>query len=163
MDASLDLAVARLAAQQHGVFDLGALDQIGCSPDQRRHRVRSGLWVPVHDGVYRIGGAPVTWRGGILAACLAGGRECVGSHRSAAAVWDVDGGARELREIVCRRWRRASEPGLIVHETKALDGRDVMVVDAIPVTTIERTLLDLGAVVHPLVVERAVETALRSA
>jgi hypothetical protein len=49
----------------------------------------------------------------------------------------------------------------VVHESKGLVQRDVTVVDAIPVTTIERTLLDLGAVRHPLTVERAVETALR--
>lgn len=161
MDTGLDLVVARLAEQQHGVFDLAALDRVGCSPDQRRHRVHTGRWVRVHDGVYRIGGAPVTWRGTVLAACLAGGPGTVGSHRSAAAVWAVDGGQTELREILCVRWHRSFEPGLIVHESKALDARDVTIVDAIPVTTIERTLLDLGAVVHPLTVEQAVETALR--
>jgi hypothetical protein len=85
----------------------------------------------------------------------------VGSHRSAATVWNVEGGDERLQEIQCLRWRRPKEPGLIVHESKALDARDVTVVDAIPVTTIERTLLDLGAVRHPLTVERAVETALR--
>ena len=161
MDNSRDLTLAQLAEQQHGVFDLGTLDDIGFSPDQRRHRVDAGLWITLHDGVYRIGGAPVTWRGGLLAACLAGGHDTVGSHRSAAAVWDVDGGRTAICEVLCPRWRRAFETGLIVHETKVLDARDITVVDAIPVTTIERTLLDLGAVVHPLIVERAGETALR--
>jgi len=161
MDTTLDLVLARLAAGQHGIFDLHTLERIGFSPDQRKQRVRSGRWVRVHDGVYQMGGAPVTWRGNVLAACLAGGSSTVGSHRSAAAVWGVDGGRKEIREILGPRWRRTFEPGLIVHETKVLDPRDVTVVDAIPVTTIERTLLDLGAVVHPHIVERAVETALR--
>ncbi len=49
----------------------------------------------------------------------------------------------------------------MIHESKALTSRDVTVIDAVPVTTVERTLLDLGAVCHPLTVERAVETALR--
>jgi len=50
---------------------------------------------------------------------------------------------------------------VIVHATKMLDLRDVTVIDGIPATTIERTLLDLGAIRHPLTVERAVETSLR--
>jgi len=161
MEPSLDLAVARLASAQHAVFDVAGLDALGCSVAERRHRVERGIWVSLHDGVYRIAGAPPTWRGDLLAACLAGGDDTVASHRSAAAIWNVDGGRRDVREILCPRWRRSFEDGPIIHETKALDARDVTVVDAIPVTTIERTLLDLGAVVTPVVVERAVETALR--
>lgn len=161
MNPTLDLALARLAEHQHSIFDVAALDQLGFSRDQRAQRVGTGRWVELHDGVYRMGGAPVTWRGGLLAACLAGGSHAVASHRSAASVWKVDGGDTRLRELLCPRWRRSSEPGLIVHETKVLDPRDVTIIDGIPVTTIERTLLDLGAVRHALTVERAVETALR--
>jgi hypothetical protein len=43
-----------------------------------------------------------------------------------------------------------------------LDDADMTIVDGIPVTTIERTIFDLGAVCSPLVVERAMEDALRS-
>jgi hypothetical protein len=50
---------------------------------------------------------------------------------------------------------------LIVHETKALSIRDLTVVDGIRSTTVERTLVDLGAVCSPRIVERAVEAALR--
>ena len=161
MEHALDLAVARLAAAQHGVFDVVALDRLGCTRDQRSTRLQRGIWITLFDGVYRIGGAPATWRADLFAACLAGGTDAVASHRSAAALWGVDGGRRDLREILCHRWRRTFEPGLIVHETKVLDPRDLTAVDAIPVTTVERTLLDLGAVVAPAVVERAVEAALR--
>jgi len=161
MDQSLDLDLARLAEAQHGIFDAALADHIGFTRDQRDHRVRQGRWVALFDGVYRMAGAPVTRRGTLLAACLASGPVAAASHRSGSALWGVEGGDDRIREIVCPRWRRAKEPGLVVHETKVLDARDVTVVDAIPVTTIERTLLDLGAVRHPLTVERAVETALR--
>lgn len=46
-----------------------------------------------------------------------------------------------------------------MHETKAFDAVDAMVTDGIPVTTPERTLLDLGAVCHPSVVEMALDAA----
>jgi hypothetical protein len=108
-----------------------------------------------------MAGAPVSWKGMVLAACLAGGPDAAASHRSASALWTIGGGDERIQEILCPRWRRPKEPGLVVHESKALDARDLTVVDAIPVITVERTLLDLGAVRHPLTVERAVETALR--
>jgi hypothetical protein len=57
-----------------------------------------------------------------------------------------------MQEITCPRWRRARHDGLVVHETKAFDPVDAMVIDGIPVTTPQRTLLDLGAVSHESIV-----------
>jgi very-short-patch-repair endonuclease len=48
-----------------------------------------------------------------------------------------------------------------VHESKVIDHWDLRVVDGIPSTSPERTLLDLGAVVGPSLVELAVDDALR--
>jgi hypothetical protein len=153
--------LARITEQQHGVFDRRVLDRLGFTKGERHRRVERGIWVPLYDGVFRLGGAPITWRGSLLAAVLAGGSGAAASHRGGAAVWDVPGGDRRLQELMCRRWRRAQHDGLVVHETKVLTAADVTVVDAIPVTTIERTLLDLGAVRSPNTVEMAVEAALR--
>ncbi|MFA5883335.1 MAG: hypothetical protein WDA60_05755 [Acidimicrobiia bacterium] len=161
MEPMLDQALAAAAERQHGVFAVPLLDALGFTHHQRCSRVDRGLWIAHFAGVYRMAGAPVTWRGTLLAAVLAGGPKAVASHRSGAGVWGLDGGDRHRQEILCPRWRRDQHPGLVVHESKALDARDVTVVDAIPTTTVERTLLDLGAVRHPLTVERAVETALR--
>jgi hypothetical protein len=47
----------------------------------------------------------------------------------------------------------------VVHETKALEGTDIADAGGIPVTTPERTLLDLGAVCHASVVEMALDAA----
>jgi hypothetical protein len=161
MDESLDMTLARIAEQQHGVFDRRLLDHVGFSQRQCDLRVERGEWVRLFESVYRIAGAPLTWRGRLLGTALAGGPHAVASHRSGAAIWGTGGGDQQIQEILCPRWRRSRHDTLIVHESKALDARDVTVVDAIPVTTVERTLLDLGAVRHPLTVERAVEAALR--
>jgi hypothetical protein len=48
-----------------------------------------------------------------------------------------------------------------VHESKALDPTDCRVVDNIPVSSPELTLLMLGAVCSPLTVEMALDVALR--
>ena len=50
---------------------------------------------------------------------------------------------------------------MVVHRTTALDPVDVTVVDAIPVTTVTRTLIDLAAVITPDVLEEALDDALR--
>src|SRR5690349_21132324 len=36
------------------------------------------------------------------------------------------------------------EPGLVVHESRRLDARDIRIIDCVPVTTPERTILDLA-------------------
>jgi very-short-patch-repair endonuclease len=111
--------------------------------------------------VYRLPGSPLPHQGKLLAACRAGGPDARASHRSAAWLWDLPGGSVDLVEITCVRWRRAQQSGLVVHETKPSRPIDRTALDGMPVTTVARTLLDLGAVLTPSVVEMAVERALR--
>jgi hypothetical protein len=117
--------------------------------------------VRVYEGVYRLGGAPITWKGTLLAACWAGGEYAVASHRSSCALFDVPGSRTDIVEITCPRWRRNQEDGPVVHESKALDPRDCTTVDNIPTMSPELTLLTLGAVCSPLTVEMALDVALR--
>lgn len=160
-DDQFDAAVARIAAAQYGVFGFHQLDGLPCSDDRRRHRLLTGRWEMPYDRVYRIAGVPPSWRGDLLAACLAGGPRAVGSHRSAARVHRIPGPDATLPEITCPRWRRARHGGLIVHETTTLGPADITVVDNIPVTTVERTIFDLAAVRSRTVVEMAIDSALR--
>jgi very-short-patch-repair endonuclease len=76
-------------------------------------------------------------------------------------LWDLPGGRTDIAEITCKRWRRTKHEGLIVHETKALRETDITEVDGIPAMTVEHTLMALGAVCSPAVVELAVDAALR--
>jgi hypothetical protein len=122
-------------------------------------RIELGLWQRLHDDVYIVAGAPLTWKSALLAACWAGGFRAVASHRSAAALYELAGGRRSIVEVTCPRWRRAQHDGLVVHETKSLTGVDITVLDGIPVTTPERTLFDLGAVCAESVVEMALDRA----
>jgi hypothetical protein len=67
----------------------------------------------------------------------------------------------DIVEITCPRWRRTHEDGPVVHESKALDAADCTIVDNIPTVSPELALLTLGAVCSPLVVEMALDVALR--
>ena len=161
MDRNIDVTISSIAEENHGVFGAHHLRELRVSKSEREWRLRSGRWIEVYDGVYRIAGVPQSWRGDLLAACWAGGTRAVASHRSAAALWELPGQQRGIREITCPRWRRAQHTGLLVHETTALSERDMALVDAIPVTTIERTILDLAAVCGSFTVDLAIDNALR--
>jgi hypothetical protein len=138
-----DRLLDQLAAAQHGIFCQDDLSSLGLSRDVVRRRVHAGAWIRLHDGVFRIAGAPATPRGELLAACWAGGTRTVASHRSAAALWGLPGGGEHVIEVTCPRWRRARHDGLIVHESTRLESIDVSEVDRIPCTSIERTIFDM--------------------
>jgi hypothetical protein len=157
----LDEQLARVAERQHGAFTRAVADEVGFGRRQRARRIELGRWEEPFEGVYRIAGVPKTWRSNLYCAVLAGYEGTVASHRSASAIYEIPGADRCLQELLSRRWGRVHWPTLVVHETLRLDPEDVTVVDSIPVTTVERTLLDLGAVRSAATVERAVETALR--
>ena len=161
MDHELDRNLADFAAQRHAVFSRDQAEALGFTRHQRERRVSDRRWEELFEGVYRIAGAPSTWRSNLRAAALAGCEFTGASHRSAAAIYEIPGADRRLRELLCPRWRRARSELLVVHESLALTPEDFKVVDSIPVTTVERTLLDLGAVRSFETVERAVEEALR--
>jgi hypothetical protein len=161
MNKKLQNAVIELAERQHGVFALRQLLDAGFTYEQARRSVVQDRWRRRYEGVFMLAGVPTSWKAEVLAACFAGGRHTYASHRSAAALFEFPGGATELVEITCPRWRRAKEEGFVVHESKALDCDDCTVVDNIPLTSPELTLLMLGAVCSPLTVEMALDVALR--
>jgi hypothetical protein len=155
-----DRMVASLAARYHGVFtDLHAKAS-GLTRDQRDTRVRVGRWEVLHPGIYRIAGAPHSWRARLLAACWAAHGLAAASHRSAAVLWDLPGGTTDHLEITSHRSDRAFVRDLVVHETKLLRLEDLDLIHGIPVTTIEQTLLGLAAVAGGTVAEMALDRAL---
>lgn len=95
-----------------------------------------------------------------MAASLAWGPEAVISHRSAAALWRMAGFVADLVELIVPRNRRRALPG-IIHRPIALPAGDVTSVDAIPVTTVARTLIDVAGVVPRELLEEALDDALR--
>jgi hypothetical protein len=145
--SELDLYIDRVAGRQHGVIARGQVLERG-SAQQVNRRLQSGRLIRVYDSVYRVPSMPVTWKQELLAACLAGGRpNAAASFRAGAHLVDLPGG-EHLVEITTARHRRAQYEGVIAHESHHLEDRDVMLVDAIPVTRPARTLCDLAGLVE---------------
>lgn len=116
-------------------------------------RIRRGLLRRVRRGVYAVGHARLEQRSRWMAAVLAVGPGAVLSHRSAAALWGLLPVYAIEPEVTCPRRVRPG-PGLHVHESSWVPD-EASVVDAIPVTSISRTLLDLAACVNERQLEQA--------
>jgi very-short-patch-repair endonuclease len=161
MEADFDAQIARLATAQHGIVSLEHVHQLDATTDLVKKRIASGRWLPVHEGVYRIAGAPVTWRSRVLAACWAGGNRAVASHSSAAQLWDLPSGRTDIVEVTCPRWRRARHDALAVHETTLIEECDRGSVENIPSTSPERTLFDLARRTSYVMLDANIDAALR--
>ncbi|HEV2753358.1 MAG TPA: DUF559 domain-containing protein [Solirubrobacteraceae bacterium] len=158
-DQSPDRAFANLARQQHGTVSRAQLRAVGLSDDQIDRLLRCGRLRAVHRGVYAVGPLSLTDAGHRMAAALACGDQAVLSHRTAADLWGLRPCDTPRIEITVPRSGRRACAGITIHRTSALGPEDVTRLDALPVTTWPRTLLDLAEVVPPDHLTRALERA----
>src|SRR3954454_9233525 len=161
----LDLAVADLAAKQHGVVARRQLLALGVGSEAIQSRRTSRRYVPLHRGVYAVGHAELTPDGFGMAAVLAAGPGAFLHRWSAAGLWALrpfggrhhvgvpTGGGRRRR-----RYLRAP----IVHRVLGVRPEDLTTHRGIPTTTVARTLLDLAGALPAHELRRAVEAAERA-
>jgi predicted transcriptional regulator of viral defense system len=144
---SLDAQIAALATAQHGVVTRRQLKGFGLSPGGIEKRVASGRLHRIHRGVYAVGHPVLGSHGRRLAAVLTCGPHALLSYASAAALWAIRASAAVLVDVtVPGSGARPRRPGLRIHRARGLGPDERTVHHGIPVTTPERTLLDLAAV-----------------
>lgn len=139
--------IAALAERQFGVVSRRQLVDVGVTRSMIETRLRRGTLVLLHPGVYAVGHRQLRREGQWLAAVLWAGSGAALSHRDAAALHGLRPCNRSRIEITTKRRPRAVRPGIEVHHSAILGARDVTTVEGIPVTTVERTLVDLANVV----------------
>jgi very-short-patch-repair endonuclease len=146
--------------KQHGVISTGQARRLGIEPYRLS---RSGSWSGIAQGVYRLAACPESWEQALMAAVLASGTGAVASHRAAAWLQGLDSVGKKIVEVsVPRPLNPVRRQGVVVHRVSQLERIDVASVKHIPVTSVTRTLIDLGAVADVDAVELALESALRS-
>ena len=151
--------IAELATRQHGVVARRQLIEHGLTPRMIDRRLESGRLLGLHRGVYALGHLRLSRRGRWLAAVLACGPAAVLSHASAAALWGLTRPGSGPVDVIVRSGRgRSGHAGIFMHEGRPR-GSERGLVDAIPVTTVPRTLLDLAEVVDQEGLRRAFEEA----
>ena len=148
-----------IAARQLGLITLAQVIAVGGSIEIVKNALGTHKWQKLQCGVYLTGSAPPTWLQRQLAACLAIGPEAVTSHRAAVALRRLDGGYESVVELTVALERCPKPSHAILHRTKRWDPVDRTVYRGIPVTSVNRTLIDYGATAPRLLVERAVEDA----
>jgi very-short-patch-repair endonuclease len=109
--------------------------------------------------VYITGDVGGSWDTQLWCAILTGGPDAVAFRRSAAAWWGMDGVDAGIIEVALPpgRQSRASH----AHRVTPLPQSDLSTHLGLPLTTVDRTLADLGVVVGPDILERSLEWALR--
>ncbi len=154
-----DRRTAEVARQQRNLVTRADLLAAGGSDSLIQTRRENARLVVVQAGVYTTAHAPLSWEGKLLAACLAAGSGTGASHRAAFVVWAIDGLRSAPLEVIVPYTHGPCPEGVIVHRTRR--PVPLTVVDGIPVTTIERTLLDGASCLSPRVVEKGLESAIR--
>jgi predicted transcriptional regulator of viral defense system len=155
----LDTIISRLARRQHGVVAMWQLTALGIEASAVRRRVADGRLRRVHRGVYALG--PLDRKRHWMAAVLACGEGALLSHRDAAMLWDLRKTDRSAIDVTVPGARRRRRPRITVHGTGEIHPHDCAEVDAIPVTSVPRTLLDLAEAVPAEHLRRAYEAAER--
>ena len=146
--------------RQHGIVGRTQLMELRVSPRTIERWVSRRELVRVHPGVYRSPVAPPTATQKLWAALVAAGPEAVVSHRAAAELWGMRGVSAQVPELSVIHERPRLE-NCRLHRMQSLSPPDVVErTDGIPITSPARTVLDLGAVVHPDQVARAAIDAL---
>jgi very-short-patch-repair endonuclease len=159
MPADLDRRVEELASTQLGLFSVRQVLLLGATISMVRARTGSGRWSPRGFGVLGLLGTPDTFDRRVLAEILGARCPTYASHRCAARLHGLPGFPERI-EVLGGVGTVAQRAGVIGHRTRILPPHHVEVRNAVPVTTVARTLFDLSAVAHPGRVARAVDTAL---
>jgi hypothetical protein len=160
---SQDAAVAAIAVHHYGVITRQEAASVGLTKRQIEHRVRTGRWQTLRQGVYLIGGVPPTWEQSLYAAVVAAGTTAVASHATSARasglilpLEDDPGFEISVPWPVHPKLR-----GVRVHRPKVIDPLDVTRVGAIPATSVALTLVDLSNRYTEYGLKAAVDDALR--
>ena len=126
---------------------------------QIAHRLATGCWTQVARGLYRHTAMPSTPLSQLLAACMA--HDGLASHRSAAALLNIDGFQLNRIELTVSRGRRPSMSGVVLHQSSQMSLAKLTQRQGVPCTGPDRTVLDLAAVVSRKRLDRAIDAVLR--
>jgi very-short-patch-repair endonuclease len=145
----------RVTGPQLGVFHRRQANEIGISDRCIDRGVQLGRWIRVHRSVFILAGAPLTWEARLVAACFWAGPVAAASHESAALLWDAPGFKERL--VVVTTTRSVRKQGMKIHNRARLAPTDITRVGAVPVTCVERTIVDVAATRSEAILEATLD------
>jgi hypothetical protein len=154
--------VAAIQRRQHGLITLEQAASVGLSEHQVHDRHARGLWVMDRQGVYAPAGAPPTAERAILAAVLGADGPAWASHETAAWVWRQKGVDQpDVIEILRPLGRHVRMEGVVGHRSGALFSADLTTRCHIPITSPERTVIEMSGRKSAAELGRIVDDLLR--
>jgi len=151
----VDQHLARRARRHHGVFTRTEALECGLSDRALDHRIRCRLYEVLHPGIYALPGSPSTWERSAVAAVFHANPLAALSHGAAARHYSISGFQRSRIEVTTTRHIRSAD--FRVHARASLVPAEIRTKEGIPVTTAERTLLDLSSVLEPRPLEGVID------
>jgi very-short-patch-repair endonuclease len=119
------------------------LAAIGITGSAITRRVAAGRLVRLYRGVFAVGHIQDTREARWIAAVMACGRCAVLSHLDAAALWGIYESRGTTIHVTTTTRSPRTLPGIRAHRARQLYPADVTTRNAIPVTAVARTLIDL--------------------
>jgi very-short-patch-repair endonuclease len=143
----------QFAARRFGIITKAEALGLGMSLAQIRYCLEVGDWKVVHREIYAIAPAPLFEQQLMAGVAWAG----PASHRSAAALFGLDGSSKEVVEVTTTRDLRSSS--ITIHKVATLPTSDVCRVGPFVATTPTRTIVDLASVVDEETLEILLDSA----
>lgn len=147
MDKSTADAVAiELMMSQHGLALISQLREVGWSYDQINRRVRKRILVRHDRHVVSLGRPAQSFLARTMRHVLSAGPRAVAALWTAAELHALDTPRdRQVHALVHGNRARPPSPDLYVHRTRFLPSEHVTKVQRIPVTSIDRTVVDCSS------------------
>lgn len=140
----IDEAIAGLAMRQAGVFTRQQALVLGATPRMVERRVAAGRWQPRAVGVYTLLGVPPSWRTELFVATLAPSCRVAVSHEAAAVLHGLTTFSGEPVIVTVEHAQSRIDHVGSVHQSRRLYEDHLTTIDGLPVTTVERTIVDLA-------------------
>ncbi len=156
-DRTVEGILSALAGRSHGVVTRAELLRAGVTKCEIEHRLAIGSLIRVYRAVFRVGHQAPSVLAGYMAAVKACGDGSLLSARAAAHLLGLMKRPPSLPEVLTGTQRRIR--GVKRHRTRRTELVDATTWRGIPVTTVQRTLVDLAAVLDEDDLARAVHEA----
>ena len=160
MERTALIRCAGLMARQRGLISRPQALALGLSSRSIEGRIDRGEWVTLRRGIYAEAGAPPGSLQRLMAICLAGGPDTYVTSKSAAWLWDL---AKEPSRhfLITTRPRARSTPQASMRRTTSLGIVDTTTRYGIPVTTVDRTIIECARDLDEASLRQIIEKALR--
>jgi Protein of unknown function (DUF559)/Transcriptional regulator, AbiEi antitoxin len=147
--STADACAATTAARQQGAISRAQALDMGLSSAGIQRRVRSGRWERRFDGVYVVAGSPRSWLLDVWCALLAVGQAAVVTHETALRLYGVARMPAHPLVFTVPHGGHARLRGVFVHQIDDLRPHHVASVRGLPVTKVERAVVEVASALPP--------------